>query len=270
MKFEEITIDKIKILENIRQRQTDSDSAPLMRDIKQNGLIQPIGVKKNNGTYTLIHGYRRLSACKKLGWKTITARIIFDTKDQMDEKEFFVLNTVENIQRNDINMFELGRIIGFFKKTYNMSNSEIAARLSIPLTRVKNANETFKRLPAKFRYKIALVQHGESKKGRIPISLANHVAKMRSLTSQKQREVVLDWIAANDNITTEKLAKLNALLTSGVTFKAAIKKIERLKGLSLKLIVNKEKFDELTKDGTGVAQIVKQALREKYGEGLVY
>ena len=54
------------------------------------------------------------------------------------EEEFLVHNAVENLHRKDINLFELGRTCDALAKM-DLTISEIAARLTIPRTRVKNA-----------------------------------------------------------------------------------------------------------------------------------
>jgi ParB family chromosome partitioning protein len=67
----------------------------LKRSILENGLIQPITVRRLNGKYELISGERRLRACKDIGFKEIPAYIIqVETKEAM-----LALSLIENIQR---------------------------------------------------------------------------------------------------------------------------------------------------------------------------
>ena len=69
MKIQEIPIKEIKILDNIRQIIKEQEMPYLMQSIKENGLLQPIGVKADKVGYTLIWGFRRLMAYKKLAQK---------------------------------------------------------------------------------------------------------------------------------------------------------------------------------------------------------
>ena len=46
----------------------------LAESIKENGLLQPISVRKNGNKYEIIAGERRFRACLMLGYDTIDAR----------------------------------------------------------------------------------------------------------------------------------------------------------------------------------------------------
>lgn len=72
-----IKISKISIgKDRIHQDLGDVDS--LVESIRINGLLNPITVKqyRDDDTYHLLSGFRRIKACKKLGWKTIEANIL--------------------------------------------------------------------------------------------------------------------------------------------------------------------------------------------------
>ena len=65
-----------RILPNPAQPRKDFDQAALeslAQSIKENGLLQPVTVRRENGGYTLIAGERRLRACKLAGLKEIPA-----------------------------------------------------------------------------------------------------------------------------------------------------------------------------------------------------
>jgi len=68
----------------------------LMESIKANGLLQPIVVRPvSNLRYELVFGLHRLEALKRLGLKFIPAIIV-----SVSEEEAFLMNVVENLQRN--------------------------------------------------------------------------------------------------------------------------------------------------------------------------
>ena len=56
-----------------RYRKDKGDIEGLMKSIKEIGLLQPIGVTKDN---ILVFGERRLTACFALGWAEIDARVV--------------------------------------------------------------------------------------------------------------------------------------------------------------------------------------------------
>ena len=66
MKIENIEINKIRQAVNVRQRIEEDDVSQLMSSIKKEGLLQPIGVKPDNGYYTIIYGNRRFEAYKNI------------------------------------------------------------------------------------------------------------------------------------------------------------------------------------------------------------
>lgn len=78
MKLEEIRISKIKVGERVRKELGDIDQ--LVQSISKVGLLHPIVVRKDGGKYKLICGWRRLEACKSLGWDSIVAQVLEEGK----------------------------------------------------------------------------------------------------------------------------------------------------------------------------------------------
>jgi len=66
-----------------------------MLSIKHCGLLQPIMVTQRGEEFVVIFGNHRLEACKRLGWDEIPAIV-----EQSNEQETFLLQVVENLQRN--------------------------------------------------------------------------------------------------------------------------------------------------------------------------
>jgi ParB family transcriptional regulator, chromosome partitioning protein len=95
----------------------------LMRSIMEKGLLQPIIVRIINDE--IVAGYRRYSACKKLGWKKIACQIA-----DLTDMEAFEISIVENVQRKTLSPIDEARA---FKK-YVCDNgwgsiSELATKL---------------------------------------------------------------------------------------------------------------------------------------------
>lgn len=79
----------------------ENELKDLADSIKENGIIQPIIVRRKGKEYELIAGERRLRASKIAGLKEIPAII----KDINDEK-MLQIAIVENIQREDLNAID--------------------------------------------------------------------------------------------------------------------------------------------------------------------
>ena len=75
----------------------------LAMSIKENTLIQPIGVKKNGNRYTIAYGHRRVAAHKLLGLKSIKANI----DESVSNKQLRTIALIENIQRDSMHPIEL-------------------------------------------------------------------------------------------------------------------------------------------------------------------
>lgn len=71
MKVIDVPIDKIQLGERHRTDMGDMDA--LAANIREMGLLQPIGVDEY---YTLVYGQRRLEACENIGWKRIPCVVV--------------------------------------------------------------------------------------------------------------------------------------------------------------------------------------------------
>ena len=93
----------------------------LASSIKENGVLQPILVVKNENGYSIIAGERRWRAAKKAGINTIPAII----KDYDDTKKKQVA-LIENIQREDLNVIEIAKAIKELMDIDGYTQTEVA------------------------------------------------------------------------------------------------------------------------------------------------
>jgi len=96
----------------------------LANSIKENGLLQPITVLKNNDdTYTIVFGHRRVAAYEYLGKREIEANIV----TSLENKDLVISPIVENLQRKDMEPIEtamaLNRVLkmGIIKTQQDLS-----------------------------------------------------------------------------------------------------------------------------------------------------
>ena len=137
----EIEIDKIKV--NPLQPREDFDEEKLKElsdSIKQNGIIQPVTVKFQNGEYILISGERRLRASKMIGLKKIPAHIYKnpDPDSMLSNNAMLELALIENIQREDLNPMELSDSYQRLADEYNLTQEQIADKVSKNRSTVAN------------------------------------------------------------------------------------------------------------------------------------
>lgn len=100
-----LPIDKIKRNPNQPRKNFDESAlAELADSISQNGVLQPILVRKKGLSYEIVAGERRYQASKQAGLKEIPVVI-----KEIDDKEVFQLALIENLQRSDLTPLEEAR-----------------------------------------------------------------------------------------------------------------------------------------------------------------
>jgi ParB/RepB/Spo0J family partition protein len=72
----------------------------LTESIREQGLLEPIGVAQSGERYDLVYGERRLAACRQLGY-TVLPAVVFG-----DSRHALVAAFSENIQRQNLNPVE--------------------------------------------------------------------------------------------------------------------------------------------------------------------
>jgi len=96
-----VPIESIIIKEEMRIRQDSGNLASLENSIRKVGLLNPVVLDEDN---RLIAGYRRLAACRNLGWEEIESNVIrFDG----DELKMLDAEVDENLFRKDFTREEI-------------------------------------------------------------------------------------------------------------------------------------------------------------------
>ena len=134
-----------KILPNPSQPRKifqEDELKSLAQSIAENGLLQPVTVRKENGAYYLIAGERRLRACKLAGLKEIPV-IIADC----EAEDSAVLALLENVQRKDLQMFEQANAIVNLLREWEITQEEAAKRLGMSQSYLANKIRLLKLSP---------------------------------------------------------------------------------------------------------------------------
>ena len=105
----------------------EQELAGLAQSIRENGLLQPISVRKTaDGSYELVAGERRLRACKLAKMQTIPA-ILFNYSDERTA----ALGLLENLQRENLNPFEQAQGLRDILVLWDCTQAEAAKRLGM-------------------------------------------------------------------------------------------------------------------------------------------
>ncbi|MEG0763690.1 MAG: ParB/RepB/Spo0J family partition protein [Oscillospiraceae bacterium] len=112
----------------------EEDIKKLAVSIIQNGLLQPISVRRTaDKKFQLIAGERRLRACKMAGMAKIPA-IVWDIEDNRTA----ALSLLENIQREQLGPFEQAFALKEIIKLWDCTQEAAAHRLGISQSALAN------------------------------------------------------------------------------------------------------------------------------------
>lgn len=134
-KISDIPIIKIRPNKSQPRRVFNEDElAALSRSISENGVLQPITVRRISATeYELIAGERRLRASVLAGLKKIPCIVI-----KCSDKESAVFALLENLQRSDLGFFEEARGISKLIRRFGLTQDEAARKLGKSQSTIAN------------------------------------------------------------------------------------------------------------------------------------
>lgn len=129
-----VQIETDKILPNPYQPRRDfEDLEGLAQSILQNGILQPLTVRRENGEIELVSGERRLRAAKMIGMETVPCIIV-----EMSGRNSAVMALIENIQRQDLSVFDEAEAIAKLIDFYGMTQEDAAVKLGKSQSTIAN------------------------------------------------------------------------------------------------------------------------------------
>ncbi len=116
-----------------RRHFSDTELEELSRSIAEQGVIQPLLVRRDGETFELIAGERRLRAAKMagLGQVPVLIRTVSDT-------ELLALSIIENIQRADLNPVEEAEAYHRLMNEFELTQEQVADRVGKSRSAVAN------------------------------------------------------------------------------------------------------------------------------------
>lgn len=159
-----------------RQDMSEAGLAQLANSIKQQGVIQPLTVRKlADKSYEIIAGERRFQASKLAGLDSVPV-IIRD----IDDETAMAIALIENLQREDLNPMDEARALDRLQNEFGLTHQQIADLVSksrsaiTNLLRLLNLSDGVKRM----------LEHGDLEMGHarallsLPPHLQNHAAQL--------------------------------------------------------------------------------------------
>jgi len=164
----------------------------LTESIRQNGILDPLLVRKNGAAYKIIAGERRWRAAQAAGLKEVPVII----KEYTPQQEMEIA-LIENIQRVDLNPIEEAQGYQLLIGEYGLKQEELASKVSKDRTTIANALRLLK-LSEKVQ---ALLMEGKISQG--------HARALLGLEKTEDQNTLADEVVSQNLSVreTEKLVK---------------------------------------------------------------
>ncbi len=170
-----VPIEKIAPSPSQPRREFDDRSLDeLAASIREQGIIQPLILRRSGDGYTIVAGERRWRAAQRVGLREVPA-IVKDVED----RDALEMALVENLQREDLNPIEEARAYELLIREYGLTHETISARIGKDRSTITNQLRLLKLPPS---VQQALME------GRIN---AGHARALLSLESPQKMEEAL-------------------------------------------------------------------------------
>lgn len=115
----------------------------LAASIRQNGILQPLLVRRCGSEYEVIVGERRLRAAKLARAGTVPCMVV-----EMEDRDAAVCSLLENLQRQDLSCFEEAEAIARLISEFGMTQAQAAERLGKQQSTIANKLRLLRFSPA--------------------------------------------------------------------------------------------------------------------------
>lgn len=132
---QEVPIDLIDANPNQPRKMFDEDRlTELAGSLRLHGMVQPIVVKRVGERYMIITGERRYRAAQ-----LAKLRVVPIVERDYEDDQIHEIALIENIQRENLNPIEEAAAISFLMQQHDLTQEEVAERLSKSRPAVTNA-----------------------------------------------------------------------------------------------------------------------------------
>ena len=119
-------VSDINVRKTLSSEDDETGIIDLANDIKTNGLINPITVRKVDDKYEIIAGQRRYLAAKLLNFKSMTCHLLGVDTQKAEE-----ISLVENVQRNQMTTSDKVRAYSRLYDVYEGNLDKVIAAIHI-------------------------------------------------------------------------------------------------------------------------------------------
>lgn len=106
LETDRVPIEKVRGDDTRFRISTDTDPGPIAASIQAVGLVNAPLFLKGEGAVTIVSGFRRVEACRRLGWRSLPGRFLPDRADPMVA---IGLAIADNALQRSLNLVEQAR-----------------------------------------------------------------------------------------------------------------------------------------------------------------
>lgn len=249
-----LSISEIVRNPNQPRKTFDEDKlAELADSIRQNGVLQPILVRRKGQKYEIVAGERRYQASKLAGLKEIPAVV-----REIDDDKVFQLALIENLQRSDLSPIEEAKGYKQLLTSRSLTQEELAKILSKSRSAIANTLRLMD-LPVEVQH---MMEQGLLTAGHARAILAVPTEEGRIKLAKK---VVTESLTVRQ---TENLAPLFSVehtetrtrVAAPQSFKRAARELRKMLDTNVKVkqVRGKNKIEIEFKDEDELARILSQ------------
>lgn len=249
-----LSISEIVRNPNQPRKTFDEDKlAELADSIRQNGVLQPILVRRKGQKYEIVAGERRYQASKLAGLKEIPAVV-----REIDDDKIFQLALIENLQRSDLSPIEEAKGYKQLLTSRSLTQEELAKILSKSRSAIANTLRLMD-LPVEVQH---MMDQG--------LLTAGHARAILAVPSEEGR-IKLAKKVVTESLTvrqTENLAPLFSVehtetrtrVAAPQSFKRAARELRKMLDTNVKVkqVRGKNKIEIEFKDEDELARILAQ------------
>lgn len=249
-----LSISEIVRNPNQPRKTFDEDKlAELADSIRQNGVLQPILVRRKGQKYEIVAGERRYQASKLAGLTEIPAVV-----REIDDDKVFQLALIENLQRSDLSPIEEAKGYKQLLTSRSLTQEELAKILSKSRSAIANTLRLID-LPVEVQH---MMEQG--------LLTAGHARAILAVPSEEGR-IKLAKKVVTESLTvrqTENLAPLFSVehtetrtrVAAPQSFKRAARELRKMLNTNVKVkqVRGKNKIEIEFKDENELARILAQ------------
>lgn len=226
--------------------------------IQQNGIMQPLTVRKTDTGYQLIAGERRLRAAKLVNLEYVPCIVL-----EREDKQSAIMAILENIQRADLNYLEEAAAIKRLIDHYGLTQEDAASKLGIAQSTVANKlrllrlSDNDKRMVLKYglneRQARAVIRLPESKREAAVREI--YLRQLNSTQTDKYVEALLVEFEEEMKPKPKIINKTNPYTVIGLYINSFNKTVEAMKSAGIHCDMEKRQTDD------GIEYLVKIPLK---------